>query len=230
MVLAAIANITDRKKLEESQQLVIRELQHRTQNLLTVVQTITNRSIDEAKTFAEAKFVLGGRLKALASAYATLADSRWEGAQLLAIIDKQIGALSQRIRVTGCDLFITPAAAQQFAMIIHELATNALKYGSLSTPIGSVSIDGKSERADGDGSFSFTWTETGGPAVSPPRRKGFGSVILFDAAEHFAESTIANFLPTGLNYHLRFRLSTIEAKPASGAGREQHGLVAVETT
>lgn len=233
LVLAAIVDITDRKKAEESQRLVIRELQHRTQNLLTVVQTVANRSIDEAKTFAEAKYVLSGRLKALATAYAELADAQWEGAQLQAIIERQVGALSQRIHVSGCDVFVTPSAAQQFALIIHELATNALKYGSLSTTAGKVFIEGKTERVDGGGTFSFGWREAGGPVVSAPSRKGFGSVILFDAASHFAENVGANFVPMGLEYHLRFSLGAIEAKPISDPGRKRHSsggrpLVAAE--
>src|SRR5205814_1607041 len=136
---------------------------------------------------------------------------------LRTIIDRQIGGMSQRINVTGCDIFIIPSAAQQFAMIIHELMTNALKYGSLSTPNGSVAIEGKINRGDEDRSFFFTWKEVGGPTVSAPNRKGFGSVILLDSAKHFAENVSADYLPRGLIYSLRIRLGTIEAKPT---GRE----------
>ena len=212
MVLSAIVDISDRKRAEEAQELVIQELKHRTQNLLTVVQGIANRSMTEAKTVAEAKFVLAGRLKALASAYAMLADAKWEGAPLRAIIDRQIGGMSNRISVAGCDIVVIPSAAQQFAMIIHELATNALKYGSLSAPGGSVSIEGKIDHGDKDGSFLFTWRENGGPRVSQPSRKGFGTVILFDSAKHFAENVTADYLPAGFIYTLQLRLSEIEAK------------------
>jgi PAS domain S-box-containing protein len=219
MILAAMVDISDRKKAEQSQRLVIGELKHRTRNLLAIVQTIAGRSIDEARTLDEAKLVLTGRIRALASAYAMLADARWERVELRKIIERQIADLSPRISISGCDIFIVPSAAQQFAMIVHELGTNALKYGSLSMPQGSVSIEG---RTGEDGSFHFSWREVGGPIlVSAPVRKGFGSVILLDAAQHFAESVNAEHLPSGLIYSLRLRLSTIEAGPAPDAGRER---------
>ena len=141
-----------------------------------------------------------------------LAAAKWEGVPLRAIVDRQIGGMSNRITVTGCDPIIIPSAAQQFAMIIHELATNALKYGSLSTPYGSVAVEGTINHGNGTGSFVFTWKELGGPAVSPPTRKGFGSVILLDVATHFAETVSADYLPAGFNYRLQVRLSEIEAK------------------
>jgi PAS domain S-box-containing protein len=219
MVLSAVVDITDRKKAQESQQLVVGELKHRTQNLLTVVQSIANRSIDETKTPAEAKIVLGGRLRALASAYAELSDAKWEGVPLRAIIDRQIGAMSNRIGVAGCDIIILPSAAQQFAMIVHELATNALKYGALSVPGGSVSIEGKIVHDEKQRSFLFTWKESGGPAAVQPTRKGFGSVVLVDSARHFAENVSADFLPAGFSYNLQVRLDTIEAKPTARDAR-----------
>jgi len=219
MVLSAIADITARKKAEESQQLVIRELHHRTQNLLTVVQTVANRSMDEAKTIADAKLVMNGRLKALSHAYAMLADASWEGAPLQKIIERQIRGMSGRIKVSGCDLIVVPSAAQQFAMIIHELTTNALKYGSLSTPQGSVSIEGNIDRNGTNGTLSFVWREIGGPTIAPPTRRGFGSVILLDSAKSFAEDVSVEYAPTGLVYGLKLRLRDIEANRRADAFR-----------
>jgi PAS domain S-box-containing protein len=211
MILSAIVDITDRKRAQESQQLVIRELKHRTQNLLMVVQTIANRSVDEARTFAEAKYVMNGRLNALAQAYRALADADWVGAPLGEIIDRQLAIMANRISVSGCNLVVLPSAAQQFAMIVHELTTNSLKYGALSTLDGRVSIEGKINHGDKDGMFSFVWTETGGPVVSLPSHKGFGSVILLDSAKQFAENVTADYLPAGLVYSLKVSLSTIGA-------------------
>jgi len=202
MILSAIVDITARKHLEESQQLVVRELHHRTKNLLMVVQTIANRSIEEAKTFAEAKMVLNGRLKALAQAYDMLADAKWAGAPLREIIKRQLAGMGDRVTVTGCDVVVSPSTAQQLAMIIHELTTNALKYGALSVPDGRVSIEGK---LDGGGLYSFAWRETGGPAVATPTRRGFGSVILLDTARQVSESVVADYPPSGLVYSLRIR-------------------------
>ena len=215
-------DISARKQALDSQQLIIRELQHRTQNLFAVFQAIAGRSLDEAKTPAQAKFVLNGRIQALAQAYSMLAEAAWEGASLAAILDRQVAGFSSRLDISGCDIIISPSTAHQFALITHELATNALKYGALSTSDGRVSIEGKIERLNGAGTFSFAWTETGGPPVTVPTRKGFGSVILLDSAKWFADSVVLDYAPLGLCYELQLQLSAIEpsktfAIPASSA-------------
>ncbi len=210
-VLATVIDITERKRAQESQQLIIRELQHRTLNLFAVFQAIVSRSLDEAKTPAEAKFVLNGRVQALAQAYSVLAKTAWDGASLAAILDRQVAGFSSRLDVSGCDIIISPSAAHQFALIVHELATNALKYGALSAPDGRVSIEGKIDRLNGGGTFSFAWTETGGPPVTGPTRKGFGSVILLDSAKQFGHSVVLDYAPRGLRYELQLQLSAIEA-------------------
>jgi PAS domain S-box-containing protein len=215
-VLATVIDITERKRAQESQQLLMRELQHRTKNLFAVFQAIAGRTVDEGKTATEIKYVLNGRLQALARAYAMLADAAWEGISLANILDRQLSGFSKRVSVSGCDIIVTPSAAQQFAMIIHELATNALKYGSLSTPDGRVSIEGRIERLDGHGVFSLLWKETGGPPVSSPTRKGFGSVILVDSAEQFGESATMNYAREGLTYELKVSLGAIEALTSLG--------------
>ena len=112
-------------------------------------------------------------------------------------------------------------------MIIHELATNALKYGALSAPDGRVSIKGTMAPVDGDGLFSFMWIETGGPRVSPPKQTGFGSVILLDAARQFGQNVTADYAPDGLVYELQVSLGAIEASktPAKQEGSATLGKV-----
>ena len=210
-VLATVIDISERKRAQEGQQMIIRELHHRTQNLFGVVQAIASRSLDEAKTPAEAKYVLNGRLQALARAYAVLADAAWEGASLSEILDRQFAGFGKRLNVRGCDIVIVPSAVQQFAMIVHELATNALKHGALSATDGQVSIEGRIDGIDGARVFSFLWKESGGPRVSLPTRKGFGSVILHDAAQQFAQKVTMDYAPEGLAYELQLSLAAIEA-------------------
>jgi PAS domain S-box-containing protein len=208
-VLATVMDISARKQTEEHQRLIIGELEHRTRNLFAVVQAVITNSLKDARTVAEASYVLGGRVKALSQAYAILEDTAWTGASLAQIIAGQSILDIKRVTVDGCEIAITPRAAQQFAMIIHELATNALKYGALSSPDGRVSISCKTERYNGGGSFVFLWKETGGPRVSPPTRRGFGSVILLEAAEQFGSVT-ATYPPEGLIYQLQLDLKAIE--------------------
>jgi PAS domain S-box-containing protein len=199
-------DISERKK---SQQLIIRELTHRTQNLFAVFQAIATRAVDESKSAAEIKYVLNDRLRALARAYQVMAEGG--SASLAAILEREFSGFSRQVKFGGCDIVVNPSAAQQFALIIHELATNALKYGALSAPSGCVSIQGKIDRLNGGGTFRFVWRETGGPAVTKPTRRGFGSVILLDSAKHFGQSVELDYAPRGLSYELQVQLNTIEA-------------------
>jgi len=208
-VLATVIDISVRKQAEAQQRLVIGELEHRTRNLFAVVQAVITNSLKDAKTVVEAGYVLGGRLKALSQAYALLADTAWEGASLAKILAQQPALDSKRVTVEGCEVVITPRAAQQFAMIVHELTTNALKYGALSSPDGRISICCTIDRSNGGGSFMFSWKESGGSRVSPPERRGFGSVILLEAAQQFGSVTM-NFPPEGLTYELQLELREIE--------------------
>jgi PAS domain S-box-containing protein len=208
-VLATVMDISTRKQAEEHQRLIIGELKHRTRNLLTIVQAVIANTLKDAKTVSEAGYILNGRVKALSQAYSLLADAAWEGASLAKILSAQSILDTKRVTVEGCEITLMPRAAQQFAMIVHELATNALKYGALSSPDGRISISGKIDRYDGEGSFVFSWRESGGPRVSPPTRKGFGSAILLEAAQQFGQVTM-NHPPDGLVYRLQVNLKDIE--------------------
>ena len=149
-------------------------------------------------------------MRALSQAYSPLADAAWQGASLAKILSTQPILETKHVTIDGCEVVVTPRAAQQFAMIVHELATNAMKYGALSSPDGRISISGELARSDGSGSFLFSWKESGGPRVSPPTKKGFGSVILIDAAQQFGTVAV-DYRPDGLLYQLKLDLKEIEA-------------------
>jgi two-component sensor histidine kinase len=117
---------------EQRQRFLIRELKHRSQNLFAVIQAIASRSLVEGQTIGRAKEVLNGRLGALARTYASLAESSFSGASLKQILAQEISAFPKQISVTGKDILVNTPAAQNFALVIHELATNAIKYGALS--------------------------------------------------------------------------------------------------
>jgi len=148
-------DISARKQAEEHQRLIIGELEHRTRNLLTVIQALISNTVKDAKTVAEAGYILSGRVKSLSSAYALLADAAWEGASLTKILNAQPILDTKRVTVEGCEITVPPRAAQQFAMIVHELATNALKYGALSSPDGRISITEKRDCAFKRGNAAF---------------------------------------------------------------------------
>jgi two-component sensor histidine kinase len=199
---------------DDRQLLLFRELQHRSQNLFAVIEAIASRTLIEGQTIANAKEVFAGRLHALARTHSMLANNAFLGAPLKEIVAQELTSFSDQVTVTGCDIAVNTRAAESFALIIHELATNAVKYGALSTRQGRVAIQCSIDGANGSGQFRFEWRESGGPPVSPPARKGFGSTILFEAAKQFSQDVQAKFSPEGLTYQLRSLLTGIEAPRA----------------
>jgi two-component sensor histidine kinase len=203
-------------KAQSHQKLLMRELQHRTQNLFVVIQAIVSRSLREEESVARARQVIMGRLEALARTHDILAGAAWEGAPLREILKREFGEdLSNSVDVSGCDLVINAAAAHQFALILHELATNAVKYGALSAPGGRVSVAGSTARANGTAQFSLLWSESGGPPVAKPAHRGFGSVILFDAARQFGMDIKVDYDPKGLSYELHVPMKNIAPSKAA---------------
>ena len=211
-VVATVIDISERKAAQERQQFLVRELEHRSANLFSVIQSIAGRTFGEKHTLAESKKIFEGRLMALSRAHNMLAKAAWTGAPLAEIIKKELEAFADYISVSGCDLLVNTLAAQQFALIVHELATNASKYGALSATRGKVAIEGKIERVNGEQIFAMAWRESGGPRVRKPRRRGFGSTILVEGARSFGRHADLRFEPHGLSYELQFPLSVIQAQ------------------
>ena len=199
---------------EDRQLLLFRELQHRSQNLFAVIEAIASRTLFEGQTIANAKELFAGRLHALARTHSMLASNAFLGAPLKEIVAQELTSFSDQVTVTGCDIAVNTRAAENFALIIHELVTNAVKYGALSTRQGRVVIQCSIDGANGRGQLRFEWRESGGPPVSPPTSKGFGSTILFETAKQFSQDVQAKFTPEGLTYELRSLLTGIEAPRA----------------
>ena len=215
--LATVIDISERKAAQNRQQFLLKELEHRSQNLFAVIRSIAARSLSPEHTVAEAKDAFEARLLALSRAHKMLGEAAWIGAPLAEIIKSELSAFEKNLRISGCDLFVNMTAAQQFALIVHELATNAAKYGALSSPNGKIAIQGKVEHVDGEQIFAISWNETGGPPVSKPRRKGFGSTILVDGGKRFGQAANLHFDERGLRYELRVPLNSIEAAQAPPA-------------
>jgi two-component sensor histidine kinase len=193
------------------QQFLFRELQHRSRNLFAVIQAVVSRTVAESQTLPEAKRAAETRLAALARTHAMLADSGWTGTRLDRIVGEELTSFAGQVNCSGCDVMLTTPAAQNFALIIHELTTNAVKYGALSCPQGRVEIRGEIDSHGAEELFAFRWKETGGPASAVPTRKGFGRSILNGLAKRFAQSMEMSWPAEGLVYELRIALSAIQA-------------------
>jgi PAS domain S-box-containing protein len=171
-------DISERKEAEARQRVLISELQHRAKNLLAIVQSIVTNSLLHSRDAAAAKDAIVGRLHALALAQDFVVSGASGGVPIRELLEAELSAFPSRIHMTGTPLVLGSAFAQQFALVIHELATNATKYGSLSTPKGRVVITWEIKGEDAEPALHFSWTEAGGPAVTAPLEQGFGTTLI----------------------------------------------------
>lgn len=182
-LLGVSLEITALKQSERRNALLARELAHRSKNLLTVVHAIATETLRDGASAADFSERFGARLRALASLQDLAMAGAGGGAPLGALVDAQLEPFVEpsggRVSAEGPEVWLTSAAGDCLAMALHELATNAAKYGALSTPQGRVAIRWRGERsADGRHRFHMTWQETGGPPVTPPQRRGFGRKVV----------------------------------------------------
>lgn len=166
----------EKKRAEARENLFRRELQHRTKNLFAVVQAVALRSFSGHQGFESARDAFVGRIMALARADRQLTDSELKGAHLKELLESELAPFAGRYTAEGTDVLLHPKTVQNFSLALHELATNAAKYGAFSTPDGAVHIRWGAD--GGSDSVKLTWKETGGPPVAPPKRAGFGSALL----------------------------------------------------
>ena len=181
--LSAIAHdISARIRAEEHQRLLLNELNHRVKNTLATVQSIVSQTLRTASDPQQATSAIENRLIALSRAHDVLTRQNWEGAQLSEIVSVALepfrSLTEDRLHWTGPRIWLPPRMALAIAMALHELATNAVKYGALSNATGAVSFQWKIATGHGCKTLQLRWEETGGPPVEEPRRRGFGSRLL----------------------------------------------------
>jgi PAS domain S-box-containing protein len=208
-----LIDISDRKQAEERRNLLAREVHHRAKNLLAVVSAIVSRGIDGKRPAGETRTAVLGRLAALAKTYDNLITTAWEGMAFGQIVATQLAPFAGQIDIEGPPLVLTAEAAQSFTLVVHELATNAVKYGALSTPGGRVAVRWSIEGLDGSSRFAFSWRESGGPQVVAPDHRGFGSVVLERViGRAFDTPPRVEFDPEGLRYSVSIALDAVSAR------------------
>ena len=209
-------DITDRKLAEERQDLLTNEVNHRANNLLSVVQSIVRLTrSDDVDSLREA---INGRIQALARAHSLLAKSRWLGADMQHLVSEELAPYmgeEARAWVSGTMLPLRPSAAQSIALIVHELVTNAAKYGALSNAEGRVQIEWRRGKAD----ILIRWREEGGPAVSPPERRGVGSTVIERAIAQLEGEVSYDWTPAGLVFEFRAPIGTMVLAESDGSVR-----------
>jgi two-component sensor histidine kinase len=202
-------DITEARRAEEHQRLLINELNHRVKNTLATIQSLARQTLRDGVDARDARERLTERLLALSAAHNVLTRENWEGADLSEIAHEAMRPYQEpsdgRVRICGPRARLAPNAALALSMALHELATNAVKYGALSSAEGRVSLDWEPNAA-GD-AMDLTWREAGGPPVNAPGAKGFGSRLLASLSGELGGPAEIDYAPGGLTCRLKAPLA-----------------------
>jgi PAS domain S-box-containing protein len=204
-------DINDRKRAEAERELLARELSHRVKNTLAVVQSLAMQTNGRIASVDEFRETFVGRLQALARAHSLLLDANWRSADLRTLVEQTLAAYRvdhpEVVDVVGEPVALTPQQGLGLSLMLHELGTNAVKYGALSQHEGRVRVSWQIEEAS-DRRVRLQWAERDGPAVMPPTKKGFGLRLLERAVSYELEGAVElNFAPDGLVCELIFPLA-----------------------
>lgn len=175
-VCGVVQDVTDQHAEDDRRRTLMSELDHRVKNVLAAVQALAFQTAKRTTSLDSFLATFAGRLKAMGSANELLTAARWRGAAIAHLAAAELGGIAPRqTRWEGPELFLTPRAANALSLALHELATNAVKYGALSVERGEVDLRWS---CNSEGGFDLIWTETGGPAVMAPAHRGFGATLL----------------------------------------------------
>ena len=202
-------DITERKHAEAHREFLLRELSHRVKNTLASIQSMAGQTLRGTSSPDEFRTTFGARLRAIAASHDLLVESNHENVRLLDLIRGQVGpyaADDARLVLEGDDLVLPGESAHALGLILHELATNAAKYGALSAPEGVVRIAWRAwDRSDMPG-LAIDWRETGGPSVEVPERRGFGTRLIERSLATEGGSGSIDYAPEGVHARLELGL------------------------
>ncbi|HEY4116091.1 MAG TPA: response regulator [Rhizomicrobium sp.] len=208
-------DVTERREAEERQALLAREVDHRARNALAIVQAIVR--LAKANNIKDYVYAVEGRIRALAQTHELLSQTRWQGADMQRIVNDEISPYrlrgAARISVAGPSVILPPEKAQVVALSLHELATNAAKYGALSNATGQVKVHWELR----EGKLALNWRESQGPATKAPTRTGFGMKIITTSVRQQPGGEVSfDWRPEGVDCNLKF---TFGGEAADGIGR-----------
>jgi two-component sensor histidine kinase len=219
--LAVVQDVSEGKRAEARERLLSREVDHRSKNVLAIVQAIIHMT--EAPDIKTYRTRIAGRIQSLSRTHNLLAETKWDGVRLSRVVQDEISPFEAadetasdhgRFTVTGPEVVLKPTAAQAFALLLHEMITNAVKYGALTAPKGHIQIQW-AQVAGEKAMLRFVWREAGGPAVKEPDRNGFGWTVIRSSVEEQMRGTVkTQWTNTGLDVALEIPLREITDQPA----------------
>lgn len=216
-LLAVARDISEQRQAEARQGVLLMEMEHRLKNTLAIVQAIATQTMRNAPSLPAAAEALGARLLALAQAHDVLMQGAWASASLRGLVEGAVrlhgDGTPERFRVTGPEIMVGPRAALTLALMLHELGTNAAKYGALSNDDGRVAVAWRIVGRRGPAHLWFRWAEHGGPPVTPPTRSGFGSRLIERSLVHsFGGSARLRYPRSGAVLALTAPLAAVSAE------------------
>lgn len=212
-IIGTVRDVTDDKAADAHRTLLANELQNRIKNTLAVVQGIVSQSLRTVATPAEARDAIAKRLQALSMAHDVLTQTSWTAAPIRDIIDGATSAYRSRadhFQLTGPAIKLKARPALALSMVLHELSTNAVKYGALSVSEGRVAIVWSVDGDPSDLDFTLTWHEAGGPPVATPHRRGFGSRLIETSFSSEFGKVQLDYPPEGVCWTLTGKLAQIQ--------------------
>lgn len=216
-ITCAAVDVTERKEGEAHLRLLLRELTHRSKNLLAVIQAMARQTARHAGSIEAFLNQFGARLQALAASHDLLVRESWYGASLNELVRSQLAAYvdaeeESQVAIEGPAVALKPEAAQNLGLALHELAVNAAKYGALSVPNGRVSITWDKQEGENGSAIALDWREELGPKVKVRRKKGFGSMVIERNLARSLDAEVSmEFDPDGLHCHILIPASQLLA-------------------
>lgn len=223
------AEVAERRKAEEHRARLMAELDHRVKNTFSMIVSIAERTLDASTSLDEFRQAFMGRVQALAHTHETLAQARWQGATLAALVDQSLAPHlapdGGNVEIAGPDVRLGPRQAAALTMALHELATNAAKYGAFTSPAGRVSVSwALSESSGGQPTVHIHWKETGGPPVAPPARRGLGTLIVDGTIRYEQKGAVQfDYPPDGVRVTMTVPLAPVAIDTAGADAGQSNG-------
>lgn len=200
--VVTMVDLSQRKAAEKQQNLLMRELDHRVKNTLTLVASISARTASNSESVEEYQKALFGRIQALAATHTLLLGNSWSSLKLGDIVMSEVAPYietsTEQVTIEGLSVEVTPRGAIAFGLIVHELTTNAVKYGALSQEGGRVTVRAVGHDNAKNGAFVLEWRESGGPRVTSPERRGFGHTVVERSLQYSGGGAEFDFDPAGV--------------------------------